>query len=1035
MMRIALLDFLKRDYTVLTARQSPLGGSPSAVSYLSEQFAALGHSTFLINYGSAQGNINGVEHLSWNQFKIEQLGGLNLDAAIVIQAAGRGQWVKTALGENARLILWNQDGVDQPTVWPLHEPAERDSYDGMAMVSRWQAEQFIREFSLDPARIALMGNAIAPAFAGLLAKEDSILAKKAQPPWLVYASTPYRGLELLLDLFPDIRAKVPDARLGVFSSMNVYQMTGHEAEKYRPLYDRCRQTPGVEYFGSVAQPALAQWLLQAAVMAYPNTYCETACIAVMEGMAAGCQIVTSDLAALPETTAGFARLVPPDFQNPANRRRFVEEIVAVLRQTQSDPAGVEQTLRRQVDFVNAKYTWPVRALEWLAWLPRLSPRKPAVTPEAIAQRQEMMRLATEKFEARRLPDAEAACRNLLRDFPDHVEANHLIGLIAFQSGRSEEALQILLRTVKMNPHRPDFRLNLGLVLVNLGRGEEALEAFEFATRLRPDFPEAHQNLAQALLSQQKTEEGIAALRRYLELRPGDADAWNSLGTHYQRSDKLDEAKSAYQSALAAKSDYPLALYNLGLLLREQNRWSEAVDVLRRAVAARDEFPDAHNNLASALKHIGEFREAEKEYRRTIALRPSFAEAHSNLIMLLHYAPGKTPADILAEMRRWNERHVEPRRHLIRPCTNDRNPGRRLRIGYVSPDFSSHVVGMNLWPLFANHDRESFEVYCYSNTPHPDALTDHFRGAATEFREIQTLSDERAAEMIRTDRIDILVDLAGHTANHRLLVFARKPAPIQLTFGGYPGGTGLETMDYRLTDPYLDPPGKTENHYTEKLHRLPHSFWCYDPRAMAPAADLNVGPLPASMNGYVTFGCLNNFMKVTPPVLRIWAEVLAKIPQSRLLILVPEGKPRQDVLQILPADRIEFVNQQSRREYLETFHRIDIGLDTLPYNGHTTSLDAMWMGVPVLTMLGETAVGRAGWSHLSNTSLTDLASQRPEDLPALAQKLAGDLPRLMELRATMRDRLNRSALTDGRRFARNIESAYRQIWKNWCERSE
>ena len=310
----------------------------------------------------------------------------------------------------------------------------------------------------------------------------------------------------------------------------------------------------------------------------------------------------------------------------------------------------------------------------------------------------------------------------------------------------------------------------------------------------------------------------------------------------------------------------------------------------QTVAVEPIFPDGHNNLASALKHIGQFSEAELEYRKTLELRPDFAQAHSNLIMLLHYAPGKSPQEILAEMRAWNDQHARPLAHLRKPQDRNRDPRRKLRIGYVSPDFTGHIVGLNLLPLFLNHDPNEFEIYCYFNGPKEDEFTLNFKKAAA-LRDIRRLSDQAAAELIRQDQIDILVDLAGHTADNRLLVFAQKPAPIQITFGGYPGGTGLETMDWRLTDPHLDPPGQTEIHYVEKLYRLRDSFWCYDPAAMIPAAELQIAPLPASQNGFITFGCLNNFMKVTETTVQAWAATVKSVPASRFLMLAPEGSPR------------------------------------------------------------------------------------------------------------------------------------------------
>ncbi len=305
-----------------------------------------------------------------------------------------------------------------------------------------------------------------------------------------------------------------------------------------------------------------------------------------------------------------------------------------------------------------------------------------------------------------------------------------------------------------------------------------------------------------------------------------------------------------------------------------------------------------------------------------------------------------------------------------------------------------------------------------------------------WRNIVGLSDEQIAKQIREDRIDILVDLALHMGKNRLLVFARKPAPIQATFAGYPGSTGLETIDYRLTDPYLDPPGLNDQFYSEKSFRLPHTFWCYDPLG----ANVAVNALPAHSHGHITFGCLSNFCKVNDPVLKLWAQVLKAVDRSRMVILAPEGSHRQRLLDLLQReeiapDRIEFVTQRPRVPYLELYHRIDVGLDTLPYNGHSTSLDSFWMGVPVITLVGKTVVGRAGVSQLTNLGLTELIANTPQEYVRLAAELAGDLPRLAELRRTLRPRMQSSPLMDAAGFARDIEAAYRQMWRTWCADGE
>jgi predicted O-linked N-acetylglucosamine transferase (SPINDLY family) len=286
--------------------------------------------------------------------------------------------------------------------------------------------------------------------------------------------------------------------------------------------------------------------------------------------------------------------------------------------------------------------------------------------------------------------------------------------------------------------------------------------------------------------------------------------------------------------------------------------------------------------------------------------------------------------------------------------------------------------------------------------------------------------------VRDDGIDVLVDLTLHLTGNRLLVFARQPAPVQVTFAGYPGTTGLSAIGYRLTDPYLDPPGLYDACYSETSIRLPDSFWCYDPQDSDPA----VGALPATQNDWLTFGCLNNSCKVTPHTLKLWARVLRSVDHSRLIMLAREGRHRQETLELLEAegvsrDRIELVAPRPRAEYLRYYHRIDLGLDTIPYNGHTTSLDSLWMGVPVVTLTGPTVVGRAGLSQLMNVGLPELVASTPEQFVGIAVNLAGNSSRLGGLRATLRERMQSSPLMDAPRFARNLEAAFRETWQRWC----
>ncbi len=348
----------------------------------------------------------------------------------------------------------------------------------------------------------------------------------------------------------------------------------------------------------------------------------------------------------------------------------------------------------------------------------------------------------------------------------------------------------------------------------------------------------------------------------------------------------------------------------------------------------------------------------------------------------------------------------------------------------------HASLFFLDPLLRSHDRSQFEIFCYAQVARPDELTSRFQSICANWRSTVGLTDAQVADQVRRDGIDILVDLKLHTDNNRLPIFARKPAPVQVTWLGYPGSTGMEVIDYRLSDPHLDPPGNDTTVYSEQTIRLPSTFWCYDPLAADPAAH----PLPALAAGRITFGCLNNFCKVNDQVLQLWSRVLRAVDGSRLLLLAPEGSAREFVLNALQRegvqpDRIEFVPRVSRPQYLELYHRIDLALDTIPCNGHTTSLDALWMGVPVVTLVGQTIVGRAGASQLMNLGLPELIAATPDEYVQIAAQLASTIPRLRELRLQLPDRMRTSPLMDASRFARDVEAAYREMWTRWCHEGE
>lgn len=608
--------------------------------------------------------------------------------------------------------------------------------------------------------------------------------------------------------------------------------------------------------------------------------------------------------------------------------------------------------------------------------------------------QKSFEIAARYHQAGRLAEAEILFGKILAVQADHAGTLHSLGVIAHQTGRHEVAVERICQALVVAPNDAAAHSNLGEAFRALGRFDEAIASYRRGLALQPELAEIHNNLGLALGEQGKLDEAIAAHRRALELKP----------------------------------DYPAAHLNLGTALVRCNQLDEAIIAFRRAIELRPDYPEAYNNLGNAHKSRGELDLALAAYRQALQLKPEHCSAHSNLIYALHFHPDQNAEVIEEEQRRWNRQFSDPLKRFVVPHRNAPIPERRLRIGYVSPEFRDNVIGRYLMPLLACHDHRAFQICCYSGVAKPDEATEQIRQGADQWRETVGMSDEMLAEMIRQDEVDILVDLSLHTAGNRLLVFARQPAPVQVSFAAYPESTGLEAIVYRISDRYLE--GTQRREHT----LLVDSYWCYDPCGI----ELPVEGLPAGQSGYVTFGCLNNFSKINEPLLKLWSRVLEKVKDSRLLILTDEGSHRQRTLETLKkggvaSHRVEFAASRPRKAYLELYHRLDIALDPFPYNGHSTSLDALWMGVPVVSLAGDVPVSRAGWSQLSNMGLPELVAFSEDDYVRISSELAGDLSRLAQLRATLRPRMQASRLMDAVGYARGIEAAYRVMWRGWCAR--
>jgi protein O-GlcNAc transferase len=558
-----------------------------------------------------------------------------------------------------------------------------------------------------------------------------------------------------------------------------------------------------------------------------------------------------------------------------------------------------------------------------------------------------------------------------------------------------------------------------------GQPEAALSDLRHAALLAPLNAEAHHQVGNVLKGLGRFAEAAVSLRRACALAPSDSVVLLNLGVALLETGDFDGAVESIQRAVRLEPGRPEAHNLLGHALLSAGRLTDAISALEAALLLRPGYAAPHDNLGRALKAQGRTAEAIRHHRAALAAAPS-PGTHSNLLYSLNFVD-LDPKDILAEHVNWGSVHggSGPATSLV-PARGDE--ARRLRVGYVSPDFVNHAVSYFFAPVLAHHDRARFEVFCYSSVRVPDRVTERLRAMAEHWRDVAGSSDADLAAQIRNDGIDILVDLSGHTAHNRLLVFARRPAPVQVTWLGYPNTSGLGAMDYRITDSMSDPPGFADGAYTEKLVRLPGTFSCYEPSPQSP----DVGPLPAARTGSLTFGCFNNFAKVTPGMITLWGQVLVDSPGSRLLLKsngLSDPDTRDLVLRSFATagvgrERLELDGQvRSVADHLALYHRMDIALDTHPYNGATTTCEALWMGVPVVTLAGRTHASRVGASFLTQVGLASLVASSLDGYRRACRELASDLTSLSGLRSSLRERMRGSTLCDGALFTRRLEDAF------------
>lgn len=601
------------------------------------------------------------------------------------------------------------------------------------------------------------------------------------------------------------------------------------------------------------------------------------------------------------------------------------------------------------------------------------------------------------------------------------------------SGDLEGAHRVYAQALAQAPDSARVHLNLGNALFALGRPSEALGSYRRAAELDSSYFGAHLNLGNTLLAMQRAAEAVPAYRQALRLRADAPDAWTGLGCALEETGALEQAVDAYRGALRCDPAFTGAVCNLADVLIALGRGGEAHQLLESTLQRNPADLQVRRRLAFLDRDWGEAEAAVAGLREVLAATPGDLGAHSNLLFATMLLPESDASAVLAEHRRFGERLGVSVQQL--PSNNLPDPQRRLKLGFVSPDLRRHPVAVFVEPVLRHLDRDAFEVYCYYTHERSDEITELLAGLSDHWCAAAGLDDESLARGVRADGIDILFDLAGHTAGQRLGVFGRKPAPLQYTWLGYLATTGLRAIDYRLCDRHTDPPGQAEAWQVETPARMPDSQWCYAPLFDVPPP----GPLPQLTNGYWTFGSTNQIAKLNRRCLAVWARVLDAVANSRLRIVgvtdpwVEQRLHRAFAQHGIAAERIELLGRLPLREYFGAYRGIDILLDTLPYNGGTTTCDALLMGVPVATIAGDRSISRGGVSLLSTLGLQDWIAPNEAALPEMVRSKTEDVSALAALREELPQRMRASPLMDGPRFTRNLEALLREAWRDWCAR--
>jgi predicted O-linked N-acetylglucosamine transferase (SPINDLY family) len=631
-----------------------------------------------------------------------------------------------------------------------------------------------------------------------------------------------------------------------------------------------------------------------------------------------------------------------------------------------------------------------------------------------------------------LEDAAASYRQAIKIKPDFAEAFINLGVVLRKLGQTENAISSFRRSIQIKPDLVMAYNNLGNALRDNHQDQDAVASYRRAMEIKPDYAEAHYNLGSTLQELRQFESAAASHRRAIEINPDFADAHNNLGNTLQELRQIESAVASYRRAIEIKPDFADAHNNLGNALMKIKQYDNALASYRRAIEIKPDFADAHNNIGCILNLIGQLDEAVASFRKALEYDPDFTKAQSNLLMTLNYSV-HTPEQCLEEAQKYGQMVARKVTARFSTWLCEDKP-RRLRVGMVSGQFRYGPTGFFLESFLSHFDPSRVELIAYPINLLADDLTSRIKQCFIEWKPLIGKSDEAAAQLIHADGVHILLDLAGHSGQNRLPMFAWKPAPVQANWLDYFATTGVSEIDYLLADP-VGVPEANRKYFTETVWHLPDSRLCFTP----PDVDLPVAPLPAQKGGHITFGCFQTLPKITNNVLATWGRISAAMPNAKFRLQCKQLEDQAVVKQLIlrlqqhgidPA-RVKLTGSVTRKNYLAAHAEVDMILDTFPYPGGTTTCEALWMGVPTLTLAGDTLLSRQGASLLTAAGLSEWIAQSEEVYIDRALAFASDFTRLASIRAGLREQVRSSPLFDAPRFARNLEDA---LWGMWQARN-